>query len=455
MRAQFFITGQLLFNFPGLCNFHFPVIGRVLPGSLKGLSMPVILEISLIIFALAALLGVVFEEVIHINKAKTTLFFGSISWLAMFMFAGGDHQQELMLEKLNHNLLEIATLWLFLMATMTFVAYLNAKGIVQSVVQRLCPSQMTTRVLMLMVALFAMTLSMICDNVTATLVTLGLVHAFNIDQKTRIKLAVLVVFAVNSGGVALITGDVTTLMIFLSGNVTMPQLLLLWVPAIVGVIILAALMFPGVSGRVITEKDTRVFTGMDWAIVGTFFSTILCTMLFNFFFGVPPVLTFLTGLSIMFFIGHYMNLDPEETKILDYVRQIEYETLLFFLGILLLVGMLKEIGTLDLLTGFYAQVAPLYANYVMGLFSALIDNVPLTAALLKSEPQLQLREWLTLTYGVGVGGSLLAIGSAAGIIAMSKVKGLTFGAFLRYTPFVLIAYSMGYITTFFLASAIF
>lgn len=418
--------------------------------------MPFSLEVVLIIFALVALLGVIFEEVIHVNKAKTTLFFGSLSWLVMFMFSGGgEHQQEVILEKLNENLLEIATLWLFLMATMTFVAYLNAKGIVQSVVQRMCPAQMSTRSLMVLVALFAMTLSMICDNVTATLVTLGLVHAFNVDQKTRIKLAVLVVFAVNSGGVALITGDVTTLMIFLSGHVTMPQLLMLWVPAIVGVMVLACLMFPCVSGQVTTEKDPRVFTGMDWAIVGTFFSTILCTMLFNFFFQVPPVLTFLVGLSIMFFIGQFMYMNPEETRILEYVRQIEYETLLFFLGILLLVGMLKEIGTLDLLTGFYTQIAPQYANYLMGAFSALIDNVPLTAALLKSEPTLPTAEWLGLTYSVGVGGSLLAIGSAAGIIAMSKVKGLTFGAFLRYTPFVFIAYTCGYLVALGLASLLF
>jgi Na+/H+ antiporter NhaD/arsenite permease-like protein len=417
--------------------------------------MPELLTYLLIGFAVLALLGVMFEEVIHINKAKTTLFFGSLSWLVMFMFAGSEELQEHILEKLDHNLLEIATLWLFLMATMTFVAYLNAKGIVQSVVQKLCPAQMTKRNLMLMVALFAMTLSMVCDNVTATLVTLGLVHAFDVDQRTRIKLAVLVVFAVNSGGVALITGDVTTLMIFLSGNVTMPQLLLLWIPAIVGVLVLASLMFPGVSGMVTTEKSTKVFTGMDWAIVGTFFSTIACTMLFNFFFHVPPVLTFLVGLSIMFLIGQFMHMADDEIKILEYVRQIEYETLLFFLGILLLVGMLKEIGTLDLLTNFYTQIAPQYANYIMGLFSALIDNVPLTAALLKSEPVLKTPEWLALTYGVGVGGSLLAIGSAAGIIAMSKVKGLTFGAFLRYTPLVLIAYTVGYLVAYTLANAVF
>ena len=417
--------------------------------------MPAFLEVVLIGFAILALLGVIFEEVIHINKAKTTLFFGSISWLLMFMFAGSPEQQDVMLGKLDHNLLEIATLWLFLMATMTFVAYLNAKGLIQTLVQRVCPQQMSKRSLMVMVAIFAMILSMICDNVTATLVTLGLVHAFNLDNRTRIKLAVLVVFAVNSGGVALITGDVTTLMIFLAGHVTMLQLFVLIMPAIVGVLALSLMLFPGVTGTVSTDKVQRHFKAMDIAIMVIFFTTIFCTMLFNFFFQIPPVLTFLTGLSVMFLFGHWLRTDKEETRILEYIRQVEYETLLFFLGILLLVGMLKEIGVLDLLTSAYTQFSPAVANYSAGIFSALIDNVPLTAALLKASPSLATSEWLGLTYAVGVGGSLLAIGSAAGIIAMSKVKGLTFGSHIRYFPFLFIAYTLGYWVTITLAKMMF
>lgn len=417
--------------------------------------MPGFLEVVLIGFAVLALLGVIFEEVIHINKAKTTLFFGCISWLLLFIFSGSTEQQDLMLEKLDHNLLEIATLWLFLMATMTFVAYLNAKGLIQTLVQRVCPQQMSKRSLMVMVAIFAMVLSMICDNVTATLVTLGLVHAFNLDNRTRIKLAVLVVFAVNSGGVALITGDVTTLMIFLAGHVTMLQLIVLIAPAIAGVLALSIMLFPGVTGTVSTDKVERKFQAMDIAIMVIFFTTIFCTMLFNFLFQIPPVLTFLTGLSVMFLAGHWLRTDTEETRILEYIRQVEYETLLFFLGILLLVGMLKEIGVLDLLTIAYAHLSPGIANYTAGLFSALIDNVPLTAALLKASPELTTAEWLGLTYAVGVGGSLLAIGSAAGIIAMSKVKGLTFGSHIRYFPLLFIAYTLGYWVTISLAKALF
>src|SRR5690606_17334741 len=190
----------------------------------------------------------------------------------------------------------------FLMATMTFVAYLNAKGLVQTLIQRVCPQQMSKRSLMLMIALFAMILSMVCDNVTATLVTLGLMQAFNLDTRTRVKFAVLIVFAVNSGGVALITGDVTTLMIFMAGHVSMTQLFILILPAIAGVLLLSLMLFPGISGTVSTDRVRRQLNTLDIAIMVIFFSTIFCTMLFNFLFSVPPVLTFLFGLALMFLV---------------------------------------------------------------------------------------------------------------------------------------------------------
>jgi Na+/H+ antiporter NhaD/arsenite permease-like protein len=164
------------------------------------------------------------------------------------------------------------------------------------------------------------------------------------------------------------------------------------------------------------------------------------------------VLTFLTGLSIMFLIGRTTQTDKEQTEILEYIRQIEFDTLLFFLGILLLVGMLKEVGVLTSVAQLYAEFDPKYSNYVAGSLSALLDNVPLTAALLKASPVLSTPDWLALTYAVGVGGSLLSIGSAAGIIMMSKMKNVTFGSYLRYTPMLLVAYSVGYVITLVLAN---
>jgi len=161
-------------------------------------------------------------------------------------------------------------------------------------------------------------------------------------------------------------------------------------------------------------------------------------------FDIPPVLSFLTGLSVMFLVARAYGEDTENHPILNYIRQIEFDTLLFFLGILLIVGSLKEIHALDSFVALYQHMPAWAANYLMGLLSAVIDNVPLTAALLKADVTMSLQEWMALTYAVGVGGSLLIIGSAAGIVAMSKIDELTFGSYLKFFVALIIAYSVGY-----------
>jgi Na+/H+ antiporter NhaD/arsenite permease-like protein len=407
------------------------------------------LEYSLIFIALLALLSIVLEEITHINKAKTTLLLGCLSWIILFISAEPS-QHELINHSLEENLLEIAVLWLFLMSTMTFVAYLNSKGVIQMAVQRLFPAKASVTIIMFLVALFSLLLSAICDNITATLVSLTLLQSFNVDTRTKLRMAILVVFAVNSGGVALITGDVTTLMIYLEGHLQISQLFMLLLPSLVSVLFLAGIFSIGLKGQVITTTAKKGYDTVDVLIAIIFFSTILSTMLFNVFFAIPPVLTFLTGLSIMFLVGQMYKNDKQEREVLEYIRQIEFDTLLFFLGILLLVGMLKEIGVLQMVTQLYAQFDPMYSNYVAGIGSSLLDNVPLTAALLKAEPVLNSAQWLGLTYAVGVGGSLLVIGSASGIIAMSKLKEITFFSYCRYIPALLVAYTIGYALTIYL-----
>jgi len=410
-------------------------------------------EIFLISLAILALLSIVFEEVTHVNKAKTTLFFGCISWMCLFI-ANTDSPHTIT-HHLEENLLEIATLWLFLMSTMTFVAYLNAKGIIQMAVQRLFPRRASVKTLMFLVGGFSLVLSAICDNVTATLVSLALIQSLTLDVKTKRKMAVLSIFAVNSGGVALITGDVTTLMIFLDGHVEMGQLITLFIPATISVLFLAGIFSLRVSGEITTTPVKTSYERVDLVIATIFFSTILSTMILNMLYSIPPVLTFLTGLSFMFLVGRLYHSDKEEKKILEYIREIEYDTLLFFLGILLLVGMLKEVGILTLVTETYAKFNPDLSNYAAGIGSALLDNVPLTAALLKAQPTLTTAQWLGLTYAVGVGGSLLVIGSAAGIIAMSKMKELSFISYMRYIPALLLAYTLGYYITIFMAKQLY
>ena len=401
--------------------------------------------VILTLVALAFIL-IVIEDIIHVNKAKTTMFFGTLSWIIIFVTPLDGLSSEALKHKLDHNILEIATLWLFLMAAMTFVAYLNSKGFIQNLVHRVMPAQISERKLMFLVGIFAFIFSSISDNITATLISLAVIMSLKLDAKKRIKYATLIIFAVNSGGVSLITGDVTTLMIFLADKVSISHLLLLIVPAAISVLFLASMLSIGMNGMLTFEKvQAKAIEKTDIAIATIFLSTILGTLLLSALYRVPPVLSFLFGLSLMFLVAQFlMRKKDVNRKIIDYIREIEYDTLLFFVGVLLLVGALKEIGVLAQFTTLYQHIAPTYANYLMGIMSALIDNVPLTAALLKADITMNARQWLAFTYATGVGGSMLIIGSAAGIIAMSKVKELTFTSYLRMSLYLLIAYTIGY-----------
>ena len=412
------------------------------------------LDSVLIILAVLALLGVIFEEVIHINKAKVTLFFGTLSWILLFFSSSSKGETSAISTGLAESIAEIASLWLFLVAAMTFVAYLNKKGMIENLIYLIMPKQVSERKLLFLTGLFCFIFSSLADNITATLVSCSLILSLNLELKKRLQFITLVVFAVNSGGVSLITGDVTTLMIFLAGKVQILTLLTLSVPAAITVFILALFLSRGLTGTVTLNSSKSEIRPVDKVISVLFLLTILFTIAGNALFSIPPVLTFLFGLSMMFLTSQFLSDDSDLDPILDYIRIIEFETLLFFLGILLLVGMLKEIHALDSFVAIYDVLPPLYANYLMGIISAVIDNVPLTAALLKAGIEMSPGEWMGLTYAVGVGGSLLIIGSAAGIVAMSKIEGLTFGAYLRYLAHLLAAYTLGYAGVYMLGSFI-
>lgn len=406
--------------------------------------MPEFLSVIIIGLAFAGLLFVILEDVIHVNKAQTVLFFGTLAWLLLFIFTGHEARHDTVIEGLYENIAEIAGLWLFLLAAMTFVVYLNKKGLIQSLIYRFLPRQISERKLLFFIAIFAFVFSSLADNITATLISIALILSLKLDASKTIRFATVVVFSVNSGGVAMITGDVTTLMIFLQGKASIPNLLLLSLPALMAVIVLAGLLSYSLKDMVTIEIKKERHEPVDVAIAVVFVLTIISTIASNILFDIPPVLTFLFGLSVMFLLARAYGEDTHNHPILNYIRQIEFDTLLFFLGILLLVGALKEIHALQSFVHIY-DVLPIWlANYVMGILSAVIDNVPLTAALLKSDVTMNVQQWLSLTYAVGVGGSMLIIGSAAGIVAMSKIEALTFVSYFKYFILLFFAYTLGY-----------
>ena len=240
-------------------------------------------------------------------------------------------------------------------------------------------------------------------------------------------------------------------MIFLENKVTISNLLILVVPSFLGVLTLASLLSLKLTGEVKLAQTRIKIEKSDIVIALIFILTISGTLLANVLFSIPPVLSFLFGLSAMFLIASFLP-NKNNQDVLNYVREIEYDALFFFLGVLLLVGILKEIGVLDGFTDLYKYFPAITVNYFVGFMSSVIDNVPLTAALLKSGVDMKVTEWLTLTYATGVGGSILVIGSAAGIIAMSKIKELNFISYLQNIIYLILAYSVGYIGVYFAAN---
>lgn len=405
----------------------------------------------ILILVIISFIMIITEDLIHINKAKTTLFFGTLCWILAFMFPINGSNSTQTNHQLNENLLEIATLWLFLMSAMTFVAYLNSKGFISALVQRILPESISERGLMFVIAIFAFVFSSFADNVTATLVAITVIMNLQFEVKKRLKYATLIIFSVNSGGVSLITGDVTTLMIFLENKVTIGNLLILVIPSFIGVITLASLLSLKLSGTVYLPQTRLKIEKGDIIIASIFLLTITTTLLLNVFYQIPPVLSFLFGLSVMFLVANKLP-NKNNQDVMNYIREVEYDALLFFLGVLLLVGILKETGVLNGFTELYQVMPPLHVNYIVGFMSSVIDNVPLTAALLKADVEMEVTEWLLLTYATGVGGSILVIGSAAGIIAMSKLKELSFISYFRNIGYLAIAYTVGYIGVYFAAN---
>ncbi|WP_020559773.1 sodium:proton antiporter NhaD [Thiofilum flexile] len=399
------------------------------------------MDALLLVLIAIGFISIIIEDLIHVNKAKTTLLFGSLVWLLYFISRAPE--TEAIQEALNENLLEIATLWLFLVAAMTFVAYLNNRGLISNLVMYVLPAQLNKRTLMFITAHFAFLFSAMADNVTTTLVCMSLLLPLNLSRNDLLRFVAVIVFGVNSGGVALITGDVTTLMIFLAGKVTIPNLLLLSVPAYIGLIALTFIMSRGLDGDVNIVREIKPIPRADIIAGIQFILTIISILALNVFFNVPPLLTFLVSLAILFLMMQFINGDEDMMR---NIRMIEFDTLLFFLGVLLMVGMLKQLHVLDHLSELYTILPIPIANYTLGLFSALVDNVPLTAAVLHSGVEMARGDWFTMVYGVGIGGSLLIIGSASGIIAMSKAGHgtVTFVSYARFFGHLILAYTIGF-----------
>ena len=290
-------------------------------------------------------------------------------------------------------------------------------------------------------------MSPLADNLTTALVLCAVVMAVGISSPKFISMACInIVVAANAGGAFSPFGDITTLMVWQAGKVEFFTFFALVIPSIVNYIIPAVIMsfFIGNDRPTLeVEEVTIKFGGKFIVLLGIL--TIITAVSFHNFFHLPPVLGMMTGLSYLLIFGYYIKRNENAEKpydVLENIAHIEWDTLLFFFGVIIAVSGLGMIGYLELVSKFmYTDLGATNANILVGILSAIVDNIPVMFAVLSMDPAMPISQWLLATLTAGVGGSMLSIGSAAGVALMGQAKGLyTFFGHLKWTPVIAIGY---------------
>lgn len=405
---------------------------------------------------------VVAEEFTHLRKSKPVMLAAGIIWaLIGYQYAsvGAGHEAE---EAVKHFLVEFAELFLFLLAAMTYVNAMSERNVFEALRSWLTLRGFSYQRLFWITGFLAFFLSPIIDNLTTALVTCAVVMAVGQDNRKFIGIGCInIVVAANAGGAFSPFGDVTTLMVWQSGVLPFQTFFLLFLPSLVNFLVPAGFMYlalPEGSPKV-AERQIPMKRGAN-TIIGLFGCTIATAVSFHHFLHLPPFLGMMTGLAYLKFFGYYLRRthltlstdDPDYGEIgavepFDSFREVaraEWDTLLFFFGVIMCVGGLGFIGHLDMLSlWLYEGLGPLYANSLVGVLSAIVDNIPVMVAVLQMSPDMDTTQWLLVTLTVGVGGSLLSIGSAAGVALMGQARGFyTFFGHLKWSPVIGIGYAL-------------
>jgi NhaD family Na+/H+ antiporter len=420
---------------------------------------------ALLIFIVAYLVVMV-EEFIHLRKSKPVmlaagLIWGLIGWI--YVQHGIPHSAEI---AVRHNLLEYAELMLFLLVAMTYINAMEERYVFEALRSWLIRKGFTLRTLFWVTGTLAFFISPLADNLTTALLMSAVVMAVGGNDRRFVLLSCInIVVAANAGGAFSPFGDITTLMVWQkniqasNGALDFWTFFMLFIPSLVNWLVPAIAMSfavhdgkPEGGGALVGTKRGAV------RIVLLFLATIATAVGFHNFLHLPPVIGMLTGLSYLKFFAYYLkrtgenhlvkgeeNEDlgsPVAFDIFRSVARAEWDTLFFFCGVVLCVGGLGFIGYLALLSEtMYVGWGPTVANTAVGLLSSVIDNIPVMFAVLTMMPDMSIGQWMLVTLTAGVGGSMLSIGSAAGVALMGQARGVyTFFGHLKWTPVIALGY---------------
>jgi len=419
---------------------------------------------------------VIAEETLHLRKSKPVMVAAGIIWtLVAVVYAqhGDTHSAEI---AVRHNLLEFAELFLFLLAAMTYINTMDERGVFDVLRVKLVSKGYSLRTIFWITGTLAFTISPVADNLTTALLLATVAIAVGGDNTKFIGVACInIVVAANAGGAFSPFGDITTLMVWQKGIIEFQQFFMLFIPSLVNWLVPAAIMSLAIDKGVPDAVDEQATLHHGaWVIVGLFLVTICMAVSAHNFLHLPPVMGMMTGLGLLKLYGYYLKRrnhffpqpaeedlgntaltteslspaghardDAKQFNIFKSLERAEWDTLMFFYGIILCVGGLGTMGYLSLGSGLmYGELGATTSNILVGLMSALIDNIPVMFAVLAMLPDMDLGQWLLVTLTAGVGGSMLSVGSAAGVAVMGQARGVyTFFSHLKWSWAILLGYA--------------
>nr|VFK50290.1 MAG: Na+/H+ antiporter, NhaD family [Candidatus Kentron sp. TUN]VFK51402.1 MAG: Na+/H+ antiporter, NhaD family [Candidatus Kentron sp. TUN]VFK58030.1 MAG: Na+/H+ antiporter, NhaD family [Candidatus Kentron sp. TUN] len=440
---------------------------------------------ALAVFAIAYLF-VMAEEFTHLRKSKPVILAAGIIWGAIawvYVQNGMSHAAE---EAFRHNLLEYVELFLFLLAAMTYINAMDERQVFEALRSWLVRKGFGFRQLFWLTGILAFFISPVADNLTTALLMCAVIMAVGAESPRFVGLACInVVVAANAGGAFSPFGDITTLMVWQKGIVDFSTFFMLFIPSVVNFMIPAAIMhFAIPNERPHTDTEVVQMRRGAITIMILFLLTIATAVSFHNFLHMPPVLGMMTGLAYLKFFGFYLkkthakyypdvpyDADKADHELGDTlavaafrrevkfdvfkkVERAEWDTLLFFYGVISCVGGLGFIGYLAMTSELMyvqwgasvteqwgTQWAATPANVMVGILSAIVDNIPVMFAVLTMMPDMSQGQWLLVTLTAGVGGSMLSIGSAAGVALMGQARGMyTFFGHLKWTWAIALGY---------------
>ncbi len=427
----------------------------------------------IIVAFVAGYLCIALESLTKINKAAIALLMCVVCWTLLMVTPGAyypdvasDGVLHHISEVIEHHLGDAAGTLFFLMGAMTIVEIVDSNGGFNFV--RDIMKTRSKRKLLWRVAIATFFLSAILDNLTTSIVMIMVLRKLVQSREERLIYAALIIISANSGGAFSPIGDVTTIMLWIKGVITTQGILTeIFIPSLVSMLVPAFILQYSLSGKFDKEQnlvtaEVSQFTKVQrniifWLGVGG----LVFVPIFKSITHLPPFMGILLVLGVLWTVTEifHHNTSEDDTmakRVSDLLSRIDLSTIMFFLGILMAVAVLQEIGVLTALgTGLNEVFVGNYyvINGIIGVLSSIVDNVPLVAGCMGMYPVAETGAmaidgifWQLLAYCAGVGGSMLIIGSAAGVVVMGLEK-ITFGWYLkRITWIAFVGYLAGIVT---------